>query len=232
MWTDHAQEPEIIENSGLQMNKAQTKAIPLVTPSHSFDGNSRLNDPLPSSPYDQLLQSSGFSPSRRRALKLENTIDNDETVSPDPDSILNGPSLHAGSDEDGDGSPGGDRFLWTGARRNGPAKSSVAHDNVLRATRRYMLALIYSGAAGTENTAWLQPKRLLVNDTMKRAWETMAKLMGRTAGRRDEDVGAEPTREEARKVGWISLFWVLLFNMFSFTTRSVTGDAKPSKESD
>lgn len=198
MWIDHLQEPQtIVDNSG-----EQSWATP-----DSLDDESRSNASLPSSsPSNRSSQSDGSRRSRSKRNRSQIIIDHDENVSLDPDSGVDGPSLSIdfdgdGSNEDGEHRHGSDQLLWNGVLRRQVCRSSVAHKNVLTMTKPYLLAMIYGGPAGSENTAWLGNRKPWLENRMKRAWKTMATHIGRAAGTSDHDVAAEPTPEEARHVG-------------------------------
>ena len=195
MWIDHLQEPQtIVDNSGEQRWS-------------SLDDESLSNASLPSSsPSNRTSQSDGSRHSRSKRNRSQIIIAHDENVSVDPDSGVNGPSLYFDSDEDGSNEDdertnGSDQFLWNGVRRWQVCKSSAAHKKVLTVTKPYLLAMIYGGSAGSENTAWVLNRKPWLENTMKRAWKAMATHIGRTAGTSDHDVAAEPTPEEARRVG-------------------------------
>lgn len=83
---------------------------------------------------------------------------------------------------------------------------SAANEEVYKVTKSYLIAMIFSGAAGDENTAWLKSKEMWVSDAMKRAWEIMSTRVGRNTGRIDYDAAAEPPPQEARLVCRILFF--------------------------
>jgi hypothetical protein len=92
-------------------------------------------------------------------------------------------------------------LLWDGvSRRDSSQVSSERHEPIVRACEIYLKALILSGQAGCELTAWPEIYRVWFSRTMGRAWVSMTKTMGTTPGRRDIGVDSRPTAFEARKV--------------------------------
>lgn len=203
MWIDHVQELQrSFEKFSKQVNNAQNESNPSVIPSSSLDGISRFNKPMPSSsPYDQFPQLGGFNRSICTTAALRNMIDKGEHDLLDSDYDMDGPSLNTGCDDDGERRRSSCQPLWTGTTRCPPRKPSAANNEVFQVTKQYFVAMIFSGAAGNENTAWLVPKEMWVSNSLDRAWKIMATRMGRNTGRKNHDAAAKPPREEARLVG-------------------------------
>lgn len=114
---------------------------------------------------------------------------------------------HSSCNDDGERRRSGCQPLWTGTTRCPPRKPGTANDAVFQVTKAYFVAMIYSGAAGNGNTAWLVSKEMWVSNLIDRAWKIMATRMGRNTGRKDHDAAAEPPREEARLLFDIMKDW-------------------------
>lgn len=155
-------------------------------------------------------------------------INDDKNASLDPRSGPNGQPLNAGSNGDGECGDG-ERLLWSGQPRRTTFKPSAAPQKLFTETRIYLLAMVLSGAAGSEGSVWPEQNPSWLSDQMKRAWITMANRM-ESKEVEDHHVTAEPTPEDARKVGLIS-FHVSQSDMYSFTMQLVTGGLVPLKRS-
>lgn len=192
------------QKSAKRMSTAENKSKSSATTGSSSHGESRLNESVPSSShYNRIAKSDGSSHSLHKTARSQIIIDDDgEDDFFVPDSGVNGPPLDAGSDENNEHRRDDYyEFLWTGISRGTGCNSSAAHWDMLRATKPYLLAIIFGGAAGSGNIAWLEPRKIWLSNTMKQAWKTMATHMGRTVGKTIHDVAAEPTPAEARIVG-------------------------------
>lgn len=195
----------MVKKLGKQLSPAENKSKSSATPGSSSHGESPFHESIPASfRYHRISKSGGSSHSLRKTARSQNIID-DEEEDDDflaPDSGVNGPSLDADSDENNVRSRDDyHQFLWTGISRGTGCNSSAAHWDMLRATKPYLLAIIFGGAAGSGNIAWLEPRKIWLSNTMKQAWKTVATHMGRTEGKKIHDVAAEPTPAEARIVG-------------------------------
>ena len=100
---------------------------------------------------------------------------------------------------------------------------STAHEDIVKVTKTYLIALIISGKAGIKATAWPEQKKMWLNNMMKKAWTKMAIQMGSKKGRKDCDVKDTPTSEEVCKVQTIPITCTEGSNRFSFMILSATG---------
>lgn len=202
MWIDDVQElQKSFKKFTERIYNATSKSNPPETPV-SLNRVSRFHDSiLSTSPYDRISQSGGFGHSKRKTAISQNMIDNDEHGSLDPDYGVDGPPLNGGRNKEGEYRRRGCQPLWIGMTKRPHCKPSAANEEVCKVTKSYVIAMIFSGAAGNENTAWLKPKEMWISDAMKRAWEIMSTRLGRNTGRIDHDAAAEPPPEEARLVG-------------------------------
>lgn len=165
---NNAQKPQtIVKKSSNSLNNTRNKFISSVIPGFPSDADSSIL----SSSDGGISRSGGSSRSRRKTARSQNIIDDDEYVLFDSDSDVNVPSLNAGFNQDRERrrGRGAGQLLWARAPRRQPYTSSAANDKVCKATRLYLLSMIFGSATGSQNTAWPEKDKLRLNDTIKLA---------------------------------------------------------------
>lgn len=95
-------------------------------------------------------------------------------------------------------------YSWLGECHQARSFSSAALENIMKAFKPYLLAVLYSGSAGGEATVWPDQKMFL-NQIIKREWVNMASKIGKLEGIKDENVETQPSEAERRKVN-VALF--------------------------
>lgn len=118
-------------------------------------------------------------------------------------------------------------YLWTGAHRRQKTYSSVGHENMMKGFKPYLLAVLFSDSAGGEATMWPDQKKRFLNNVMIREWVVFASKIGARKGVSDDDVKAQPTPAESRKVNFPLFRECSLSDLTSFTTQSVIGEVVP-----